>query len=94
MPPWDRSAHVWDATNGKELAVVSGYFDLVRHVIWDSEDRQFMTTSWGGPVCVFAVPLWESPNTACAYAVRNLTLEEWEIYRGDQPYQKTCPSLP
>jgi WD40 repeat protein len=91
---WDWTARVWDAISGKELAVVSSYFDQVRHAIWSSDDTQFMTTSWGGPVRVFAVPLWNSPDTACAYASRNLTIEEWEAYRGDQPFRKTCPMLP
>jgi len=91
---WDGTARVWDAISGKELAVVSGYFGEVRHVIWSSDDTQFMTTSWGGPVRVFAVPKGNSPDSACAYAIRNLTFEEWEAYRGDQPFQKTCPMLP
>ena len=91
---WDATARVWDAISGKELAVVSGYFDQVRHAMWNSDGTQFMTTSWGGPVRVFAVALGNSPETACAYAIRNLTVEEWEAYRGDQPFRKTCPMLP
>jgi WD40 repeat protein len=91
---WDGTARVWDTISGKELAVVSGYFGEVRHVIWSSDDTQFMTTSWGGPVRVFAVPFVNSPDSACAYAFRNLTIEEWDAYRSDQPYQKTCPLLP
>ena len=75
---WDATARVWDAISGKEMAVVSGYFDAVRNAIWSSDGAQFMTTSWGGPVRVFAVPIGNSPDTACANAIRNLTNEEWE----------------
>ncbi|MGF1537411.1 MAG: hypothetical protein ACFB4J_13150 [Elainellaceae cyanobacterium] len=31
---------------------------------------------------------------ACRRLTRNLTLQEWRQYLGDEPYQATCPSLP
>ena len=31
---------------------------------------------------------------ACARLPRNLTLEEWQRYIGDEPYRPTCPDLP
>jgi hypothetical protein len=31
---------------------------------------------------------------ACRAAGRNLTLEEWQRYLGDRPYELTCPDLP
>jgi WD40 repeat protein len=30
-------------------------------------------------------------EAACRIANRNLTLEEWKTYMGDQPYRETCP---
>jgi WD40 repeat protein len=91
---WDSTALVWDAISGKSLAQVSGYFDQVRHAVWSSDGSKFMTTSWGGPVRVFAVPIGNTADAACAHAVRNLTLEEWGKFLGEQPYRGTCPGLP
>jgi tetratricopeptide (TPR) repeat protein len=35
----------------------------------------------------------ELMKEACAHLTRNLTLEEWSQYFGDEPYQKTCSNL-
>lgn len=51
-----------------------------------SDRRQTIFLLDGGPEA------WK--DRACRLANRNLTVEEWQRYVGDGPYQKTCPSLP
>jgi WD40 repeat protein len=46
-----------------------------------------------------AVVLWDiSPESwqerVCRKVARNLSLEEWERYLGDEPYRATCPQAP
>ena len=41
--------------------------------------------------------LWQAKDLlaeAQTLLTRNLTLEEWKQYFGDEPYRKTCPNLP
>ena len=48
------------------------------------------------PNSVARVWLWRPEDliaSACARLTRNLTLEEWRNYIGDEPYRPTCPDL-
>ncbi|MDH3299555.1 MAG: hypothetical protein OES24_03520 [Acidimicrobiia bacterium] len=39
-------------------------------------------------------PLDDLIAAACERVPRNITQEEWVIHFGDEPYRRTCPSLP
>jgi WD40 repeat protein len=45
-------------------------------------------------VAKYAVHVEDLVPEVCSRVPRNLTRAEWKQYMGDEPYQKTCPSLP
>ena len=90
----DMTVGLWDAANGKKLASIGGFFDLVQHVAWHPDGSRLVVSSWGEQPRVFDVPLVYMFDQACARAVRNMSELEWQQLMGDIPYQETCPSKP
>jgi WD40 repeat protein len=59
-------------------------------------EQAFILPSSGtglGPV-LWAVDFSSLSSRLCQSLTRNLSCEEWHMYMGNRPYQKTCPSLP
>ena len=66
----------------------------VNAVFFSPDGRWVKSGSMDGMVRVW---LWRPEDLiteACARLPRNLTLEEWQQYVGDEPYRHTCPNLP
>jgi len=88
----DGTARVWDPATGQELARMT-CASLVEAVAF-SPDGRWLATASGGTVQVW---LWRPEDLiaeACSRLPRNLTLEEWGQFIGDEPYHPTCPNLP
>jgi WD40 repeat protein len=90
---WGTAACLWDANTGRELAVLEGYPDAVRHVSWEPDWYRFVFTSWGGPAKILLVALADGLEQACSHAPRNLTRTEWEQLMPGETCRKTCPHL-
>jgi WD40 repeat protein len=94
---WDGTAKVWDAQNGAELLTLSGHTDKVWQAAWSSDDTRIVTASSDGSARIYFARL-DGPGGllefACTRTERNLRLDEWRQYVGDEPYRKTCPDLP
>jgi len=95
---------VWDAATlrqiGPYLKVGTGY---VHSLAFTPNGKSFISVECSdiheaNKECLTdELQLWtfQSLETqACRIANRNLTLDEWKQYLGDQPYRKTCPDLP
>ncbi len=54
----DRTAHIWDATTGVEMATPSGYLDEVCSATWDPTSQRIVTSSFDGNVQVRDVASW------------------------------------
>jgi WD40 repeat protein len=85
--------YIWDSSTGMILSQVSdaGY---VRDVRFSPNGRSLLTGSDDGTAIAW---LWKTEDMqaeACKRLVRNLTVDEWRQYLGDEPYRKTCPNLP
>ena len=52
------------------------------------------TLASGRPVTLWAIDPAAWIAQACQIANRNLTLDEWQTYLGDQPYHQTCANIP
>jgi hypothetical protein len=52
------------------------------------------TGSGDGTVFLWDIDFESWKSRACRRANRNLTLEEWRRFFGEEPYRATCPELP
>jgi hypothetical protein len=60
----------------------------------DRDERFLVTGSHDKKARLWDLRLEELVKVACRTAGRNLTKEEWQLYMGNQLYQRTCPNLP
>jgi len=90
---WDCTVRVWEVVTGQELARME-HEDWVLSVAFSPDGKWVVSGSEDGTEQVW---LWRSEDLiveACQRLPRNLTLEEWRMYLGDEPYRPTCPNLP
>ena len=89
----DGTARVWEAATGQEVARMV-HEEWVNAVAFSPDGRCVVSGSSDDTARVWSVRPEDLIAEACARLPRNLTLEEWEEYIGDEPYRKTCPNLP
>jgi WD40 repeat protein len=89
----DGTARVWEAASGQEVARMA-HEDMVFAVAFSPDGQWLATASGDNMARVWLVWPDDLIAESCARLTRNLTLEEWKRYLGDEPYRKTCPALP
>ncbi|NIV75610.1 MAG: hypothetical protein GWN37_12445 [Gammaproteobacteria bacterium] len=90
---WDRTARVWEATTGKEVARIkheSGVLD----VAFSPGGKHLATANPDGTARIWLLWPQDLITEACARLTRNLTEQEWQQFLDNEPYRKTCPNLP
>jgi WD40 repeat protein len=89
----DHSAVVWDVVTGGEVARMVQQ-ESVQSVAFSPDGRRLAVV--GGESLVRVWALWPADlvSESCSRLTRNLTLEEWQQYLGDEPCRPTCPDLP
>jgi WD40 repeat protein len=88
----DRTAWLWEAATGRALARMP-HESEVNAVAISSDGKRLVAVS-GGRAWRWLLLPEDLIAEACARLTRNLTLQEWQQYLGDEPYRKTCPNLP
>jgi WD40 repeat protein len=88
----DRTARLWEAGTGRALARME--HESVVDAVAVSPDGKWLVTASGGRGWRWLLRPQALIAEACARLTRNLTLQEWQQYLGEEPYRKTCPALP
>ena len=83
---------VWEAETGNRLARLNDA-GTVQALSFSPDGREVVIES-GGTVRRHRFAPGDLVSEACSRLTRNLTCEEWAQYLPDEPYRKTCPSLP
>jgi WD40 repeat protein len=66
----------------------------VQSLTFTPDGDTLTTVSSDGALAMWDVSLDSWRTRACQIANRNLTQKEWSAYLPDEPYRKTCPSVP
>ena len=61
---------------------------------WNVDESRILTASGDGTARQWYAQMDDLLDAACRHVVRNLTLEEWQRFIGDEPYRPTCRELP
>jgi WD40 repeat protein len=99
----DYSVRLWDIENPDALpTVLSGHEGGVHALAYSSDGKHLVTGSrdktiriWDLTHPLIASTTKEVADRVCQKVWRNLTLDEWHKFVGeDLPYERTCPNLP
>jgi WD40 repeat protein len=96
----DGLVNVWEVTSGREVArQLSAASAAAELLIFSADGRVLGRIDRETTGSVDTVRLWhwrldEAIKEACARLSRNLTVDEWRRYLGDEPYPQTCSNLP
>jgi len=89
----DYTARVWDLASGLEIARVT-HAARVRALACSLDGRYLATGSDDHTAGVWLWRPHDLTSEAASRLTRNLTDDEWRQYLADEPYHKTCESLP
>lgn len=90
----DRTARVWEITSGQEIVNLP-HQNSVWAVSFNSGNSKYLVTA--NPDQIVRSWLWQPHdliNDACARLARNMMMDEWRQYFGNEAYCRTCQNLP
>jgi WD40 repeat protein len=89
----DGTSRVWTVPGGQEVARLNNP-DNNNEVLFSPDGKYAISASQSGIARVWFLPIDDPLAEACRRVDRNLSLEEWRQYVGDEPYRKICPERP
>ena len=87
----DGTSRVWTVPGGQEVARLNNPDNNVA-VLFSPDGKYAISASTRARV--WFLPIDDPLVEACRRVERNLSLEEWRQYVGDEPYRKICPERP
>jgi WD40 repeat protein len=89
---------LWDVASRRRLGFLA---DQIRNeatfglaLAFSPDGGRVASTSYDGSIIIWDVGVDSWLDRACGVVNRNLTCKEWGDHLGDEPYRKTCPTLP
>jgi WD40 repeat protein len=91
----DQTVRLWDTAqlDGQSVAL-QGHTAPVTALAFSQDGRWLLSLGQDPAAYVWQPRLEDLRTLACATAGRNLTISEWQLFIGGEPYRKTCPALP
>lgn len=92
---WDNTVRLWSTKKlTEEPIVLSGHQSLVNTLVFTNNDQELRSIGSNGTIISWPMNLELLIEVACDLAGRNLSLDEWLQYIGEEPYRKTCKQYP
>lgn len=91
---FDGKTYIWETATGQLVTELWQPSSLVVSAAFHPDGHRIAIV---GDNSSFRVLLWQPEDLiteACSRLTRNLTLLEWGVYFGNEPYHPTCPNLP
>ncbi|MFC1997531.1 WD40 repeat domain-containing protein, partial [Chloroflexota bacterium] len=85
------SIAVWDSASGQLMGRLAGHTNIVTSLAISPDGNQLATGGADRIVRIISTRYLEPP---CNWALRNMSLDEWELYFPGETYHRTCPELP
>ena len=86
---------LWDLRANRVIGEpLSGHHSAVASLDFGFEGKKLLSADEEGMIIEWDVDPESWINLACEKANRNLRLEEWKTYLGEEAYRPTCPSRP
>jgi WD40 repeat protein len=89
----DRVVNLVNAESGEKVMTLQ-QDGMVNRVAFIAQGTKLAATNWRGEIYIWRVHTEDLLDLACGTLTRNLDLNEWEQYLGEESYRPTCPNLP
>jgi WD40 repeat protein len=90
----DQTMRLWDTAHlDGESVALHGHTATITTLMFSQDGRLLMTRGDDQAAYIWLPQLDDLRALACAAAGRNLTITEWQLFIGGEPYRKTCPAL-
>ena len=86
----DGAVRLWDITSGIEKARFHFHIDVVAALAFSPGGEFLASAGYDEAVILWRARYEDLIGEACSRLTRNLTLEEWGQYMGEEEYRETC----
>jgi hypothetical protein len=91
----DQILRLWETAQlDSQSVALQGHTGPITRLAFSQDGRLLLTQGEDQAAYLWQPHLEDLRALACASAGRNLTIAEWQLFIGSEPYRKTCPALP